>query len=186
MHEIRIGHWTKFGAAVRDARRAQSLSQTELAERAGVSRSWLAKLESGHRGAEFEQILRVMSALGLTLSIRDDRPEASSPSTELSSAVGAKAPASAKPTSSQPTSSQPTSSKSAARIAAKSSTGGRKTRTPARRKSSGAIRIRVADTGPAVSAAAVARLLDRHKAALEDRRSTWDSAALKVTQANGG
>ena len=173
MHEIRIGHWTKFGAAIRDARRAQSLSQTELAERAGVSRSWLAKLESGHRGAEFEQILLVMSALGLTLSIQNDRPEPSLPETKTDSALGAK-------------SSAPTSSKSAARNTGRSAPGGGKTRTPVRRKSGGAIRIRVEDTGPAISAEAAARLLNKHKAALEDRRSTWDSAALKVVQANVG
>ena len=176
MQEIRIGHWTKFGAAIGGARRAQSLTQAELAERAGVSRSWLAKLESGHRGAEFEQILLVVSALGLTLSIRDDRPEASSPRAETGSAVDAKASPS----------SEPASSKSAARVAAKSATGRGKTRTSTRRKSSGTIRISVADAGPAISAAAAARLLDRHKAALGDRRSAWDSAALKVTEANSG
>ncbi len=73
--EIQIGHWVKFGSAIREARRTQSLSQSELAARAGVSRSWLARLEAGHRGAEFEQILRTVSALGFALNLRDDGPQ---------------------------------------------------------------------------------------------------------------
>ena len=72
MPDITIGHWTKLGSAVRDARARHGWSQHELAERAGVSRSWLARLESGHRGAEFEQILRLLDALHLTLTLRDE------------------------------------------------------------------------------------------------------------------
>lgn len=87
MSDIRIGHWTKLGSAIRDARRAQSLTQSKLAERAGVSRSWLAKQESGHRGAEFEQILRVLSALGLSLNICNARAESATTKTTQRTAV---------------------------------------------------------------------------------------------------
>jgi y4mF family transcriptional regulator len=169
--EIRIGHWTTFGAAIRDARRAQSLTQTELAERAGVSRSWLAKLESGHRGAEFEQILRVVSALGLTLSIRDERAEPATPSAR----------------SLQTKSEKSATSKTTKQTVSKPEGGQRMTsRKPVRRKSTGTIRIRVDETVPAISAAAAARLLERHTSALEDRRSTWDDAALKGNRARNG
>ena len=85
--EIRIGHWTKLGSTIRDARRALSLAQSKLAERAGVSRSWLPKLESSHRGAEFEQILRVVSALGLSLNICDERAESATTKTTQRTAV---------------------------------------------------------------------------------------------------
>lgn len=72
MRDITIGDWNKFGATIRAERAHLALSQHELAARAGVSRSWLAKLEAGHRGAEFEQILRLLEALGLSLVLRSD------------------------------------------------------------------------------------------------------------------
>ena len=72
MGDIRVGHWTKLGSAVRDARTRRGWSQHELANRAGVSRSWLAKLEAGHRGAELEPILRLLTALDMSLALHDD------------------------------------------------------------------------------------------------------------------
>ncbi|NEA32140.1 helix-turn-helix domain-containing protein [Streptomyces sp. SID13031] len=70
MRDITIGDWSKFGATIKAERTRLALSQHELARRAGVSRSWLAKLEAGHRGAEFEQILRLLEALDLSLVLR--------------------------------------------------------------------------------------------------------------------
>jgi HTH-type transcriptional regulator/antitoxin HipB len=70
MRDIAIADWNKFGAIVKAERARLALSQHELAARAGVSRSWLAKLEAGHRGAELEQILRLLQALGLSLVLR--------------------------------------------------------------------------------------------------------------------
>jgi transcriptional regulator with XRE-family HTH domain len=72
MPDPTIAHWTQLGSAVRDARTGRGLSQHELARQAGVSRSWLARVESGHRGAELEQILRLLSALRLVLVLRDE------------------------------------------------------------------------------------------------------------------
>jgi len=72
MRDIAIADWNKLGATIRAERMRLTLSQHELAARAGVSRSWLAKLEAGHRGAEFEQILRLLEALGLSLLLRSD------------------------------------------------------------------------------------------------------------------
>jgi y4mF family transcriptional regulator len=62
-----ISDWNKLGAMVREARNDQGWSQSQLAERAQVSRAWIAKLEAGHRSAELEQILRLFSALNLVL-----------------------------------------------------------------------------------------------------------------------
>ncbi|MFB6724085.1 helix-turn-helix domain-containing protein [Kribbella sp. NPDC056345] len=78
MRDVTVSDWNKFGAIIKAERADQALSQHELAARAGVSRSWLAKLEAGHRGAEFEQILRLLEALGLSLVLRSGasaRPE---------------------------------------------------------------------------------------------------------------
>jgi transcriptional regulator with XRE-family HTH domain len=71
MSDTVIGDWVKFGSIIRTARQRQQLSQHQLAARAEVSRSWLAKVELGHRGAEFEQILRLLNSLGMTLVIRE-------------------------------------------------------------------------------------------------------------------
>lgn len=71
-----ISDWTKLGAILRSARRRQGLSQTQLAERAGVSRSWLIRLEGGHRGAELEPIFRLLSAMEIRLLL--DEPSQTS------------------------------------------------------------------------------------------------------------
>lgn len=73
MADIRIAHWTRLGSAIRDARTGREWSQHELATRANVSRSWVAKVEAGHRSAELEQPLRLLQALGLTLTLHDSR-----------------------------------------------------------------------------------------------------------------
>lgn len=70
-----ITGWTKLGGLVRDTRLARGLSQANLATRAGVARSWLARVEAGHRGAELEQLFRLLDALDLTLTLHDsERP----------------------------------------------------------------------------------------------------------------
>lgn len=57
-----------FGAAVRHARKAQGLSQVELAARAGVGRPWLSELETGKRTVELGRALSVLSALDLAVT----------------------------------------------------------------------------------------------------------------------
>lgn len=73
MAEIIVSDWTKLGSALQAARHQQRLSQEQAAERAGVSRSWLARVEAGHRGVELEQLLRLVDALGLSLALIDSR-----------------------------------------------------------------------------------------------------------------
>lgn len=65
-----ITSWTKLGAAARDARLALGMTQADAAARAGVARSWLARVEAGHRGAELESLLKLFAALDLELAIR--------------------------------------------------------------------------------------------------------------------
>ena len=62
-----ISDWNTLAALVKDARSNRGWSQMELAERANVSRAWIAKLERGHRGAELEQILRLFHALQMNI-----------------------------------------------------------------------------------------------------------------------
>ncbi len=86
MRDTAIADWNKFGAAVKAERARLGLSQHELAAQAGVSRSWLAKFEAGHRGAEFEQILRLLEPLGLSLVLRSVTSAAAGDETSASTA----------------------------------------------------------------------------------------------------
>jgi HTH-type transcriptional regulator / antitoxin HipB len=71
------------GALVREARVTAGLSQTDLAQRIGASRFWVAQFEKGKPSAEIGLALKAMHALGLTVLIepkdakqRGTRPEA--------------------------------------------------------------------------------------------------------------
>ena len=57
------------GAAIHAARRAQGVSQAQLAEKAGVGRQWLVAVEKGHARAELGKVAEVLDALGLQLTI---------------------------------------------------------------------------------------------------------------------
>jgi len=76
MPDITIGDWSKLGSTIRARRQRLALSQTEAADRANVSRSWLARVEAGHRGAELEQVMRLLDALGLTMVVRESPSDA--------------------------------------------------------------------------------------------------------------
>lgn len=71
--ESTLTGWSKLGGLVRDARLSKGLSQAALAAQANVARSWLARVEAGHRGAELEPLLRLFAALELTLTLRSNR-----------------------------------------------------------------------------------------------------------------
>jgi HTH-type transcriptional regulator/antitoxin HipB len=77
---MRVRTARELGAVVRDHRRAADLSQDELAQRAGVSRRWVAALEAGKAGAEVGLILRTLAVLDLEL---DAVPAATGPSTGI-------------------------------------------------------------------------------------------------------
>ncbi|MEO7086653.1 MAG: helix-turn-helix domain-containing protein [Gemmatimonadaceae bacterium] len=57
------------GALVRQARIAAGLSQTDLGQRIGASRFWVAEFEKGKPSAELGLALKAMQALGLTVLI---------------------------------------------------------------------------------------------------------------------
>lgn len=71
---IRIDHWVKLGSVVRQAREDHGWTQEALARTARVSRSWLARVEAGHSGAELAPLLRLMDALDLTLMLDPGSP----------------------------------------------------------------------------------------------------------------
>ena len=56
-----------LGDVVRHARRRQGLSQAEVASEAGTGRRFISDLEAGKPTLEFERLLKVCHALGITL-----------------------------------------------------------------------------------------------------------------------
>lgn len=61
----------ELGARIRERRVARGLTQEQLAGRAGVSRQWLVRLESGHPGAELGRVLWVLRALDAGIAVQD-------------------------------------------------------------------------------------------------------------------
>lgn len=79
-----IDHWAHLGQAIRHARRVQGITQVDLAHRAEVSRAWLARVETGHRKAELELLIRTLGVLGLSFALV---PSPNEPEDELTEAV---------------------------------------------------------------------------------------------------
>jgi transcriptional regulator with XRE-family HTH domain len=64
MEKLEIRRPEDLGLAVSEARRAIGLTQTQLAERSGVERSYLAKLEAGLNTLLLDRSLRLLRRLG--------------------------------------------------------------------------------------------------------------------------
>lgn len=58
-----------LGAAIRAERKRQKLTQTELANLCAVSLCFISNLENGKATAELEKALKVLSTLGLDITI---------------------------------------------------------------------------------------------------------------------
>lgn len=70
-------HTTRdLGAAVRHARTKRQLTQSQLAQLAGVSRDWLVRLEQGHPRLELRLVLDTVAAAGLTILAEEQVPTA--------------------------------------------------------------------------------------------------------------
>jgi len=67
-----------LGGAVREARLASNMTQEDLAERTGLARSYLAKMESGLSVVLLDRALRALRQLGaevvVTFPERSDGP----------------------------------------------------------------------------------------------------------------
>jgi HTH-type transcriptional regulator/antitoxin HipB len=58
-----------MGLAIRQRREVLGLSQEQLALRSGVSRSWLAKVETGKMSFDLRRVLMVLDTLELHLEV---------------------------------------------------------------------------------------------------------------------
>jgi HTH-type transcriptional regulator/antitoxin HipB len=66
---VRVDTVRDFGLLLRTERRRAGLSQSSLAERAGVSRRWLIEFENGKATAELGLVVKVIDALNLMIEI---------------------------------------------------------------------------------------------------------------------
>jgi HTH-type transcriptional regulator / antitoxin HipB len=65
-----------LGGAVREARLATGLTQEQLAERAGLDRTYLARMESGLTVVLLDRVMRALRQLGAEVSVTfPDRPD---------------------------------------------------------------------------------------------------------------
>ncbi|RUO58671.1 helix-turn-helix domain-containing protein [Pseudidiomarina marina] len=55
-----------FGSNIRSLRRAQNMSQEDLADRSGLDRSYLGSVERGERNISLINILKIANALGIS------------------------------------------------------------------------------------------------------------------------
>jgi transcriptional regulator with XRE-family HTH domain len=67
-------------ATARSRRRELGWSQGELAQRLGVSRTWVQEFEAARGGASIDTVLRALGELGISLSI--EIPGAAGPTPE--------------------------------------------------------------------------------------------------------
>jgi HTH-type transcriptional regulator/antitoxin HipB len=69
VQRIEIRRAEDLGLAVSEARRALGMTQTELAKRSGVERTYLAKLEAGLNTLLLDRSLRLLRRLGAKLLV---------------------------------------------------------------------------------------------------------------------
>jgi HTH-type transcriptional regulator / antitoxin HipB len=65
----------QLGNLIQRRRKLKGLTQTELANLAGIRQELISKIEGGHEGAKLSTIYALFAALGLELVVdtRDDR-----------------------------------------------------------------------------------------------------------------
>jgi transcriptional regulator with XRE-family HTH domain len=66
---FRVYSPASLGDAIRHYRTAAGLTQAQLAEMAGLQRSYLSELESGKETEQLKRILRIFRQLGVRMTI---------------------------------------------------------------------------------------------------------------------
>lgn len=65
--EVRSG--ADLGRAIAELRRARGRSQSELASEAGITATYLSKIEGGRTGSLLEKMLRTLRRLGAEVTV---------------------------------------------------------------------------------------------------------------------
>lgn len=63
----------RIGLRIESLRKMQGLTITQLAERAGIQRAHLSRIEAGKYAVTLETIQAIAEALGMTVDIIDER-----------------------------------------------------------------------------------------------------------------
>lgn len=66
---MRIDNINELGKLIRDTRKAQGLTQKDLALVAGVSVRLIVEFENGKRGVNIDSVIKLCSLLGLKIDI---------------------------------------------------------------------------------------------------------------------
>lgn len=66
---FRIYSPASLGAAIRHYRKEAGLTQAQLAEMAGLRRSYLSELESGKETEQLKRVLRLLRQLGVRMTL---------------------------------------------------------------------------------------------------------------------
>ena len=66
--DTKIKNAEDLGRVVRKARKAQKLSQNDLAGMAGTGRRFIVDLEKGKETVQFGKVLRVLATLGVSVA----------------------------------------------------------------------------------------------------------------------
>ena len=66
--DTKIKNAEDLGRVVREARKAQKLSQDDLAGMAGTGRRFIVDLEKGKETVQFGKVLRVLATLGVSVA----------------------------------------------------------------------------------------------------------------------
>ncbi|WP_370291501.1 helix-turn-helix domain-containing protein [Nocardioides sp.] len=83
MATVRVRRASDLGPALRDVRTAEAITQSALANLAGVGRQWLNAFEMGDKPtAPIDMVMRVAAALGVSINL-DASPNASGKATAL-------------------------------------------------------------------------------------------------------
>src|SRR5688572_16654857 len=69
MKDITLRSAEQLGSAIRLTRKEKSISQSALAERLGVERKWVLRLEAGNPRAELGLVLKALEVLGIRVSL---------------------------------------------------------------------------------------------------------------------
>lgn len=72
MRDIKVRNAEQLGVAIRLKRKEKGLSQSALAERLGVERKWVIRLEAGNPGAEFALVIKALELVGIQTLLRDE------------------------------------------------------------------------------------------------------------------
>lgn len=84
MTTLEVGRADDLGPALREVRLAEGITQSDLAEAAGVGRQWLNAFEAGDKpSARLDMILRIIDILDVSVTLtRPTRPLAAGPPPE--------------------------------------------------------------------------------------------------------